>query len=496
MPEQGTTSFVARMNRLADGDTSFQMSKSALLSFDDDDNPFAVGSKRGWMPLFGRRTWQIAPHDEVAGFHAYLFEHAGREVGYVRVPHFRHSSSALEQFESIVAHFESRTNVMILDLVHTPGGSMFFMYALASMLTTRPLAVPTHVVALTADDVADAEDVLANAGAEPPECVRYARAILTEFRAGRWGSGRRSFPLHLGGITHIEPSPIRFSGEVVVLINERTASAGEFLAAIFQDHDMHTLFGARTAGAGGCARAARLPAALAREIDQFLITWTIARRTTGEMIEDFGVMPDVGYSITTEDLTSIDPLRETASTAFGFQPYRQALLRVVDDLLKGNAHGRHPVATGPLESHELRDVLAAHRAWRERMLSAQSMEEDDRCRRARLDHRSLAGLDLRHSDLSLADLRGAELRGTDLRGASLVRANLYRADLRNADLRGTNLAHAFLVEADLSGAMLSGASLRMADLTRACLRDVALEDCDVFDAYMPDDAGVASRLGP
>jgi hypothetical protein len=99
---------------------------------------------------------------------------------------------------------------------------MFFMYALVSMLTQRHLAVPTHKVALTEGDAAAAEDVIANADDEPAERVSYSRAVLSEFKAGRWGRGRRSFPLHLGGIAEIAPSSVGYTGKVLVLINERT----------------------------------------------------------------------------------------------------------------------------------------------------------------------------------------------------------------------------------------------------------------------------------
>ncbi len=104
----------------------------------------------------------------------------------------------------------------------------------------------------------------------------------------------------------------------MVLINELTFSAGEFLAAILQDNKRATLFGKRTAGAGGCTKVVPGSDSDLLGIDYVTATSTIARRTNGEYIEEKGVQPDVAYEVTVEDLQH------------GYANYRRALLATTD----------------------------------------------------------------------------------------------------------------------------------------------------------------------
>ena len=67
-----------------------------------------------------------------------------------------------------------------------------------------------------------------------------------------------------------------------------------------------------------------------------------------------------------------------------------------------------------MDANKLREILDAHKLWR----------EDKGGKRADLRGANLRGADLRGADLSDADLSGADLRGANLRGA----------DLRGADL--------------------------------------------------------------
>ena len=72
-----------------------------------------------------------------------------------------------------------------------------------------------------------------------------------------------------------------------------------------------------------------------------------------------------------------------------------------------------------MDANKLREILDAHKLWR----------EDKGGKRA----------DLRGADMRGADLSDAYLSGADLRGADLRCANLRGADLRGANLRGADL---------------------------------------------------------
>ncbi len=287
---------------------------------------------RSFVPALGETVWKLSDALKARlPYSAYIYQLGdGQRIGYVRVPHYNYDESAVSEFANLIGHFESSTVALVFDQVDNPGGSMFYMYSLLSSLTGRPLALPQHQLALNDDDAATASDILELAGAgeavplderPSPHLIAYSRFVLSEIEAGRW-RGTLTNPVHLGGVTEVLPSAVHYTKSIVILSNELTFSAGEFLAAILQDNRAATLFGERTAGAGGCARRIVIPGSKQLGIEYITLTWTFARRTNGQSIENLGVLPDVHYSITVEDLQS------------GFHGYRQALLRTIYDLLR------------------------------------------------------------------------------------------------------------------------------------------------------------------
>jgi len=299
---------------------------------DDDfhhNNPYAIGAKRSFVPVFGEILWELpkalAAH---VPFTAYICQVSdGRKIGYVRVPHYTYDEGAVNEFAELIARFESTTAAMVLDQVNNRGGSMFHMYAILSTLTDRALVLPSHQITIDEDDAAIAAETveIAEAGeAVPsderpsPELVAYSRFVLSEIEAGRGTGDRPTNPVHLGGVAEVLPAKNHYTKKIVVLINPLDFSAAEFLAAILQDNKRATLFGERTAGAGGCVKRFTIPDHLNQfGIDYITVTWTFARRTNGQPIENIGVHPDVRYSATAEDLQS------------GYDGYRQALLATI-----------------------------------------------------------------------------------------------------------------------------------------------------------------------
>ena len=289
---------------------SFLMIRTDETASVDPGNPFGLGAKRSWVPIIGEILWEIPKEDEDKGFFAYICKASdGRQVGYIRIGDYNYDEQAVDAFDRLIARFEHDTGALVVDQVRNPGGSMFQMYALLSMLTDHPLALPQHHITITEDDAAVAADVIANADEEPPERVAYSRLVLSERAAGRGNAKRISHPLYLEGVESIRPAKNHYTKRIVVLIDSLTFSAGEFLAAILQDNKRATLFGERTAGAGGCARKIVPPGSDQFGIAYLTLTWTIARRTSGELIEGNGVQPDVTYTTTIEDIQSSDPLR-------------------------------------------------------------------------------------------------------------------------------------------------------------------------------------------
>jgi hypothetical protein len=292
----------------------------------ENNNMYAIGSKRSFVPALDKIVWEL-PQALAARvpFSARIYQlDNDRLIGYVRVPHYNYDESTAEEFAKLIGHFEEATEALVLDQVNNRGGSMVHMYALLSCLTDRPLIPPKHELSLTEDDVAMASNTvaLAEAGEAVPsderpslQEVAYSRFVLSEMEAGRM---RHTNPTYLFGVSEILPAQNHYTKKIVVLINELDFSAAEFLAAILQDNKRATLFGQGTAGAGGCVRRFTVPGSRKLGIAYMTITWTFARRTNGQPIENIGVHPDVSYSITAEDLRSC------------YSGYRQALLTTLE----------------------------------------------------------------------------------------------------------------------------------------------------------------------
>lgn len=296
---------------------------------DDDfhrNNPYAIGAKRSFVPVLGEVVWELPKSLAAANipFVAYVFRTSdGRHIGYLRVPHYSFDENAAYTFGEVIARLETTTEAMVLDQVNNPGGNIFKMYALLSFLADRDLALPRHQQSIDDDQAAWAARILRQAGSgnarpsERPgfeEMVAYARVLVAEIHAGR---KRITNPVHLGGVSEIHPAGDHYTKKIVVLINELDFSAAEFLAAILQDNKRATLFGERTAGAGGCVKRIRGSHNELLGVDYVTVTWTLALRTDGRPIENVGVHPDVGYSTTVEDLRG------------GYDGYRRALLATI-----------------------------------------------------------------------------------------------------------------------------------------------------------------------
>jgi uncharacterized protein YjbI with pentapeptide repeats len=442
-------------------------------------NPFELGAKHSWVPIIGDVVWKISEEDEEKGYFAYSFRiDDRRQVGYIRVPDYNQSEDAIDVFEQLILRFQDTTEALIIDQVNNPGGSMFQMYALLSILTDRPLPVPLHQITINDDAVAVAADVIANADEEPPERVAYSRLVLSEKAAGRGTGERLSYPLYLEGVERVLPAKNHYTKKIVVLINELTFSAGEFLAAMLQDSRIATLFGFETAGAGGCVKKFVLPSSRRLLIESINLTWTIARRTNGDTLEDNGVRPDVEYETTVEDLESTDPLRRGVVRdadkyeISGFQGYRKALLHTLTTIMNEDStpdQTRKVSVWRPSEA-QLKDILEA-------------MQDSKlaKGRRADLSGADLTGIELASANFAVATLAGAQLRGANLRNARLGWANLRDVNMSCSDLRGADLSGAYL-----SGANLSGANLGRADCKGAIMNDADLSNADLTDANLLD----------
>lgn len=277
-----------------------------------------MGAKRSMMPPLGEILWQSPEESE---FYAYLFKLPdGRTAGYLRIPTFSAGEDSAEDFSNIIQHFESHAEVLVIDQLNNPGGSVLYLYALLSMLSDRPLKLPMHRVKITQEDVFmaaseipalslvedddDAKEVIGETLAGLPVNCNIANSFLRAFcfMLDQWDSGKHYTDLHYHcGIEEVNPHPdVHFSKPILVLVNSLAFSAGDFFPAILQDNKRAKIMGTRTAGAGGYIEKISFPNLSG--INEIDLTASYAVRPGGKPIEGFGVDPDIHYEVSQVDL--------------------------------------------------------------------------------------------------------------------------------------------------------------------------------------------------
>ncbi len=275
----------------------------------------------------------------------------------MRISSYDAGAKEAKAFGLLMEKFQKETDGLVIDQVNNPGGSVFYLYALASYLTDKPLKTAHHRLIIGEENAAWAANLLLQImqpqKAEKKETkkklakdededdgfsgypvsqkfmmmmVQFAQFILKQFDAGK----RFTELTHLWGVDDIDPNPKserRYTKPILLLTNALDFSGGDFFPALMQDNERATILGVRTSGAGGAVKPYDLPNQFG--ISSLAATWTIAERRTvdpkspnaGKPIENLGVTPDIPYDITEKDMKT------------GFSEYRDAILKALSNLL-------------------------------------------------------------------------------------------------------------------------------------------------------------------
>lgn len=309
--------------------------------------PGCLGARKSYLPPLGEIVWSIddlqgfqrlngsdsegSSFEDISFWYAYIYLNPnGRRIGYIRIPHYGASQQESEQFGELMNFLEQRTDALVIDQLNNPGGYVKFEYDLSSMLAVEPLVTPKHRIKITQREVArsyrslsyinellqDFEEeidqssngVFHTDADDNWEDLNYQRLLFMknyhEFILQEWSRGHfLTDPIHIEGIDLINPHPVfRYRKPLLVLINELDFSGADFFPCTLQDNKRAVLFGAKTAGAGGCVGSAFFPNRCG--IAGIFYTGSIADRPGGEKLENLGVTPDVHYEMTKEDLFS------------------------------------------------------------------------------------------------------------------------------------------------------------------------------------------------
>jgi hypothetical protein len=304
-----------------------------------EENPHKIGSKVSYLPALGTKLWK----NRTEGiFDAYVYENAaGKKIGYIRIPSYvpEDAEAAVTEFASIMAKYQQEVDGLVIDQVNNPGGSIFYLYALASTLTDQPLYAPRHRMTITQTDILDAKnglpmfDAITTSDAAKAALgqtldgypVNYQLALFMreflKFQIQQWESGKRlTDPYYIYAVDQINPYPTaQFTKPILFLINELDFSGGDFMPAILQDNGRIKTLGVRTAGAGGYIMDVKYPNFLG--IGGFNLTGSIAQRIDTNPIENLGVTPDIEYKLTPEDYQG------------GFAPFSAKINETMDSLV-------------------------------------------------------------------------------------------------------------------------------------------------------------------
>lgn len=303
----------------------FQM--SADLAVESAVNPFTLGYKKSFLPAFGDVIWE-APEEEA--FQAYIYrDENNKMVGVVRIPSYSLDAGGKDEntvyadsvasFSRIINKMEKFTDKLVIDQLNNPGGSVFYLYALASILSPNPLKTPSHTMSITPADVMECvqsmkkmEEVKNDESAKKimgenihgypvnfqvVEFYRnFCRTIMADWNAGEL----MSRPYWIAGVDQLNPYPKgTYSKPITILVNELDFSGGDFFPTVMQDNQRAKIFGSRTAGAGGYVNEFSFPNLLGIQV--FRVTQSLAHRVSNEPIENLGVTPDIEYEMKASD---------------------------------------------------------------------------------------------------------------------------------------------------------------------------------------------------
>jgi len=305
--------------------------------FYERENGRLLGGKKSFLPALGKITWESSS----TSFDAYIFESPARHlIGFVRIADYMGDDFDAIEFAKIIAMFKKNTSAVVIDQMNNPGGSLFYLYALLSMLGDKPLKSLKESSVITQEEVAQAIDLkasleffktesdLAQGFGESvegyPVTMELVKAIkeYCKFIVKEWDEGKNlTSPNYLYGIREIATnSTARFKGPILVLVNGLDFSCADLFPAILQDNKRALIMGTTTAGAGGYVTTYSYPNRFG--VAEYSLTGSMTKRVDGTFLENNGVTPDIEYKMTVGDLKE------------GYKDFAKAINTQIDKMVK------------------------------------------------------------------------------------------------------------------------------------------------------------------
>jgi len=251
-------------------------------------------------------------------FYSGVFQIGDSKVGFIRIPDYAplNRQIAVTQFTNEIAFFQANTDGLIIDEMRNPGGSVAYTNTLLSLLIPYVWQSVGFEVRATSEWVIEISSALENAKASraSSQLIMVLEGLENAIQSANHEYRGRTGPIPLDDVT-IERAPARdsngnlaaYTKPIMVLVDELSASGGDYFAATIQDNARGPLLGFRTMGAGGNVESWE-----AGSYSQGLtsVTESLMRRSIDVVTPDFpvtsyvenvGVRPDIEYDYMTRD---------------------------------------------------------------------------------------------------------------------------------------------------------------------------------------------------
>lgn len=318
----------------------------------DQTNPVSlystIGGRQSFTPQLGSVVWMSEPESP---FFSYIFlTPSGRKWGYVRIPTYYRpgiAKNTLSQFYKLMELFAAETQGLVFDQTNNSGGSVLYAQMLFRAFIEKPIKNPIRFQWIVNETLFEFGEkwthlkALAERAKTDPVALEKFQNLFDDqlvdkhFIDGFMAESDLMIRLHNQPL-HPRVSPsiaphgtdtipakagLSYKKPILVLVNELTTSAGDMMAALFQDTGRGKLLGVRTAGAG--AYFVQIPSLPnnAFGLSSFGISFANVLRAGGATeIENRGVTPDFPYSFTAEDFSE------------QMLPYKRAILATIRKL--------------------------------------------------------------------------------------------------------------------------------------------------------------------
>jgi len=270
------------------------------------------------LPSFGNTFTPRLGSATADVFYSGVFQIGGYKIGFIRIPDYApvDTQTALIQFVNEILFFQANTDGLVIDEMRNPGGSVSYANTLLSLLIPYQWNSVGFEVRATSEWVVEVSTTLENAKATgaPSDIIALLEGLKSVIQAANHDNRGRTGPIPLDDVT-IERDPftdsrgnvLAYSKPLMVLVDEMSASGGDYFAATIQDNARGPLFGFRTMGAGGTVENweagsysqgfTRVTESLmSRNIDVVTLDFPVTR-----YVENVGVRPDIEYDYMTRD---------------------------------------------------------------------------------------------------------------------------------------------------------------------------------------------------